>query len=105
MIGLHGMPWANRAVQRADVILAVGMRFDDRVTGRPDTFAPHAKILHVELDHATWMCWSTMQGLVQLEGKFDAINVVRGRERVSTRELIDRFTDLIVRGLRPRPEA
>jgi AcrR family transcriptional regulator len=59
----------------------------------------------VELDHATWMCWSTMQGLVQLEGKFDAINVVRGRERVSTRELIDRFTDLIVRGLRPRPEA
>ena len=54
----------------------------------------------VDLDLATWMCWSTMQGLVQLEPKFDVISAARGIEKAATTELIDRFTDLIVRGLR-----
>lgn len=59
----------------------------------------------VELDHATWMCWSTMQGLVQLEPKFQAIDAARGREPVSTQDLIDRFSDLLVNAFRPAARA
>ena len=50
MLGMHGTYVANMAVNHADVILAVGVRFDDRVTGRVDTFAPSAKIIHVDID-------------------------------------------------------
>lgn len=52
MLGMHGEMWVNHAVQRADLILALGMRFDDRVTGAPSTFAPAARKIHVELDAA-----------------------------------------------------
>jgi len=51
-MGMHGSPWTNLAIQEADLILAFGMRFDDRVTGDPATFAPHAKKIHVEIDRA-----------------------------------------------------
>jgi acetolactate synthase-1/2/3 large subunit len=51
-MGMHGSPWTNMAIQDADLILAFGMRFDDRVTGDPKTFAPHAKKIHVEIDRA-----------------------------------------------------
>jgi len=51
-MGMHGSPWTNLAIQEADLILAFGMRFDDRVTGDPRTFAPHAKKIHVEIDRA-----------------------------------------------------
>lgn len=50
MLGMHGTAYANHAIMEADVILAVGARFDDRVTGRIDAFAPHAKILHIDID-------------------------------------------------------
>ncbi len=50
MLGMHGMYWANIAVDRADLILGLGMRFDDRITGRPGTFAPNAKIVHVDIE-------------------------------------------------------
>lgn len=50
MLGMHGTAYANHAVMESDVIIAVGARFDDRVTGRIDAFAPHAKIIHVDVD-------------------------------------------------------
>ncbi len=50
MLGMHGTWWANQAVQHADLIIAVGARFDDRVTGMVDRWAPHAAIIHVEID-------------------------------------------------------
>ena len=50
MLGMHGMYWANIAVDEADLIFGVGMRFDDRVTGRAATFAPHARIIHVDIE-------------------------------------------------------
>ncbi len=50
MLGMHGMYWANLAVDQADLIVGVGMRFDDRVTGKVDTFAPHARIIHMDID-------------------------------------------------------
>ncbi|MBX5467422.1 MAG: biosynthetic-type acetolactate synthase large subunit [Firmicutes bacterium] len=52
MLGMHGTWTANHAMQEADLILALGVRFDDRVTGKVDQFAPHAKIVHAEVDPA-----------------------------------------------------
>jgi acetolactate synthase-1/2/3 large subunit len=53
MLGMHGTAYANYAVQNADLILAVGARFDDRITGRVDRFAPHAKMVHIDIDPAS----------------------------------------------------
>ena len=50
MLGMHGMYWSNMAVDQADVIVGLGMRFDDRVTGRVSTFAPHARIIHLDIE-------------------------------------------------------
>lgn len=52
MLGMHGTRYANYAIMGSDVILAVGVRFDDRVTGKVSTFAPHAKIIHIDIDPA-----------------------------------------------------
>jgi acetolactate synthase-1/2/3 large subunit len=52
MCGMHGEGHANHAVQECDVLIAVGMRFDDRVTGKLDEFAPNARIIHLEMDPA-----------------------------------------------------
>ncbi len=52
MLGMHGMYWANLAVDRADLIIGVGMRFDDRITGRPGSFAPNAKVIHVDIEES-----------------------------------------------------
>ena len=52
MIGMHGTKAANYATQEADLLLVFGARFDDRVTGKLDTFAPHAKVIHVDIDGA-----------------------------------------------------
>lgn len=50
MLGMHGTVYANYAVQGSDVLVAIGARFDDRVTGKIDKFAPHAKIVHIDID-------------------------------------------------------
>ncbi|MBE0534422.1 MAG: biosynthetic-type acetolactate synthase large subunit [Phycisphaerae bacterium] len=53
MLGMHGTAYANYAVQKCDLIISVGARFDDRVTGKLKTFAPQAKILHIDIDPAS----------------------------------------------------
>ena len=53
MLGMHGTAYANYAVQQCDCLIAVGARFDDRVTGRVETFAPNAKIIHIDIDPAS----------------------------------------------------
>ena len=50
MMGMHGESWVNQAIQQADLLLAFGMRFDDRVTGNLAHYAPNAKKIHVEID-------------------------------------------------------
>ncbi|MBI4887281.1 MAG: biosynthetic-type acetolactate synthase large subunit [Acidobacteria bacterium] len=50
MMGMHGEAWVNHAIQEADLLLAFGMRFDDRVTGNTKTYAPHARKIHVDID-------------------------------------------------------
>jgi acetolactate synthase-1/2/3 large subunit len=52
MVGMHGTPYANYALSQADLIFAVGVRFDDRVTGKLEAFAPHATFVHVDVDPA-----------------------------------------------------
>ena len=50
MLGMHGMAYANLAISEADLLIAIGMRFDDRATGKASAFAPEAKIIHIDID-------------------------------------------------------
>jgi acetolactate synthase-1/2/3 large subunit len=50
MMGMHGEPWVNEAIQDADLLIALGMRFDDRVTGKLALYAPRAKKIHIDID-------------------------------------------------------
>jgi acetolactate synthase-1/2/3 large subunit len=50
MMGMHGESWVNNAIQQADLLLAFGMRFDDRVTGNLASYSPHSKKIHIEID-------------------------------------------------------
>ncbi|OOF19954.1 acetolactate synthase 2 catalytic subunit [Salinivibrio sp. MA427] len=52
MLGMHGTKAANLAVQASDLLIVIGARFDDRVTGKLDTFAPHANVVHIDIDAA-----------------------------------------------------
>ena len=50
MPGMHGMSYASMAIDEADLLISLGMRFDDRVTGKVSAFAPRAKVIHVDVD-------------------------------------------------------
>ena len=52
MLGMHGTEYANFAITESDLLIAIGARFDDRVTGKADRFAPNAKIIHIDIDPA-----------------------------------------------------
>ena len=52
MPGMHGAAYASLAIDESDLLIAVGMRFDDRVTGKVSAFAPHAKVIHIDIDTA-----------------------------------------------------
>ena len=47
---MHGMYWNNMIIEQSDLIIGLGMRFDDRVTGKASTFAPHARIIHLDIE-------------------------------------------------------
>jgi len=53
MLGMHGTAYANHSIMESDLIIAVGARFDDRVTGKLDEFAPNAKVIHIDIDPAS----------------------------------------------------
>ncbi len=53
MLGMHGTYQSNMAMHNADLIIAIGARFDDRITNTPDLFAPNAKIIHLDVDHSS----------------------------------------------------
>ena len=52
MMGMHGEAFVNQAIQNADLLIALGMRFDDRVTGNLGTYAKQAQVIHVDIDPA-----------------------------------------------------
>ena len=53
MLGMHGTFEANMAMNRADLIVCIGARFDDRVTGRLDAFAPNSRKIHIDIDRSS----------------------------------------------------
>ena len=53
MPGMHGTYYANMAISHCDLLIAIGMRFDDRVTSKIDAFAPHARVIHIDIDPAS----------------------------------------------------
>ena len=73
MLGMHGTVYANFAVTECDLLVAIGSRFDDRVTGKIDEFAPHAKIIHIDIDPAS--IGKTVQVDIPIVG--DAKNILQ----------------------------
>ncbi|WP_017800628.1 acetolactate synthase 2 catalytic subunit [Winslowiella toletana] len=71
MLGMHGTKAANLAVQECDLLIAVGARFDDRVTGKLDTFAPHASVIHLDIDPAE--LHKLRRANVALQGDFNRL--------------------------------
>jgi len=71
MLGMHGTKAANFAVQECDLLIAVGARFDDRVTGKLNTFAPNAKVIHMDIDPAEMN--KLRQVHVALQGDLNAL--------------------------------
>jgi acetolactate synthase I/II/III large subunit len=71
MLGMHGTKAANFAVQECDLLVAVGARFDDRVTGKLNTFAPHAKVIHMDIDPAEMS--KLRQAHVALQGDLNSL--------------------------------
>jgi acetolactate synthase-1/2/3 large subunit len=89
MPGMHGTVTATTAMQRADLLVALGARFDDRITGKVSTFAPDAKIIHVDIDPAE-------------QGKVRRPDVpIVGDCRLVTEELIKAIRDLQAGGTEP----
>ncbi|MES0302279.1 acetolactate synthase 2 catalytic subunit [Citrobacter sedlakii] len=71
MLGMHGTKAANFAVQECDLLIAIGARFDDRVTGKLNTFAPHASVIHMDIDPAEMN--KLRQAHVALQGDLNAL--------------------------------
>ena len=85
MLGMHGSYCANQAMHNADLILAVGVRFDDRVTNNTSKFCPDAKIIHIDIDPASIS--KTVQADVPIVGPVDAVldTMIRQVEETNTR--------------------
>ena len=82
MPGMHGSVAANRAISESDVLVGIGMRFDDRVTGRVSGFAPNASIIHVELDAAEIGKIVRTHVPVRSDAKTAALALTEGAERL-----------------------
>lgn len=85
MLGMHGSYCANQVMHNADLILAIGVRFDDRVTNNTSKFCPDAKIIHIDIDPASIS--KTVQADVPIVGPVDAVldTMIRQVEETNTR--------------------
>ncbi|BDI61019.1 biosynthetic-type acetolactate synthase large subunit [Qipengyuania nanhaisediminis] len=95
MLGMHGTFEANMAMNRCDVMVCIGARFDDRVTGRLDAFAPHSKKIHIDIDRASINknvavdlgivgdCASVLGQLVAAWGKREAAEIGEWKARIA----------------------
>ncbi len=108
MMGMHGESWVNTAIQKADLLLSFGMRFDDRVTGKLETYARNARKIHVEIDPCEVNKNVTVN--VALVGDLrgvlrDLMPRVESRERVNWRAYIDELIgDSAVRDIQRLPD-
>jgi len=85
MLGMHGMAYANLAVDAANVVIAVGMRFDDRATAKVSAFAPHARIIHIDIDPAE--IGKNVRVDVPIVGDVKAVLTVLNKLIVSTKHV------------------
>src|SRR3989338_8305962 len=76
MLGMHGTVYANYAIHECDLLIAIGVRFDDRVTGKIETFAPNAKVIHIDIDPAEIGKNRTMRDVVDIPIVGDAKHVL-----------------------------
>lgn len=90
MPGMHGTYYANKAIQEADILVAVGMRFDDRVTGKISAFAPNAKIIHIDIDPTSIR--KNVRVDVPVVG--DAKNVMAGMNKVLKDEVKEQWHEV-----------
>ena len=81
MLGMHGTYWANLAVAQADLLLSIGVRFDDRVTGALDKFAPQAEIIHIDVDDSS------------LSKNVFAHSAILGDAKTVMNQMLDRLQD------------
>ena len=104
MPGMHGEAWVNQAIQRADLILAVGMRFDDRVTGNVATFAKQARKIHLELDPAeigknvsvdVGLVGDARRSLIELSERVQASSHPQWREELAQAQATAQARDLL----------
>ena len=108
MMGMHGESWVNQAIQEADLLLALGMRFDDRVTGSLKTYAPNAAKIHIDIDPAEFN--KNVRVDVALAGDLSAVlahllPVVEGRDRSEWLGAIRGFKgDTAVRDIQNLPD-
>ena len=99
MLGMHGTRYANYAIGESDLLIAVGVRFDDRVTGKIDTFAPNAKVIHIDIDAAeigkNVAVDIPIVGDVQyvLQAINSRLQPVGSEERLEWQGMIDRWKD------------
>jgi len=108
MMGMHGEAWVNQAIQEADLILAVGMRFDDRVTGNLASYATNAKKIHIELDPAE-IHKNVRVDLPLIGDAREVLQVLLGRirpaEHTAWRQRIDELKgDSAVRDIQDMPD-
>ena len=95
MLGMHGTYEANLAMNQADLIVCVGARFDDRVTGRLDAFAPHSTKIHIDIDRASINktvrvdlpiigdCATVLEQIIAGWGKRPAVDLTRWKARIT----------------------
>ncbi len=110
MMGMHGESWVNEAIQKSDLLIAVGMRFDDRVTGNLKTYAQNAKKIHIELDPAeigkvvvteVGLCGDAKSVLRRLTPRLAERNCVAWRAEVASLRDADLSRDVLVQNRAP----
>ncbi len=92
-LGMHGTVYANNAVNEADLLLAIGVRFDDRVTGKVEKFAEHGTIVHIDIDPSEIGKNKPVALPILSDVKYALQQLNRALSRVSTDELRSRFSD------------
>ena len=104
MPGMHGMAYASLAINEADLLLALGMRFDDRITGKLSAFAPNAKVIHVEVDPSE--VHKNVRATVPLIGDLKKVlqQLVPAVEPKSHEEWVQRIEELRVEHPLMRPK-
>ena len=105
MPGMHGMAYASLAIDEADLLIALGMRFDDRITGKISAFAPNAKVIHVEVDPSE--IHKNVRATVPLIGDLKAVlqQLIPAVEPASHEEWVQRIEELRVEHPPMRPKA